>query len=53
MYIAYQLGKGLYVIDIAWDWVFYETYRHKHEGEAPKASCLCILQGFAEFLQQG
>ena len=25
----------LYVIDIAWDWVLYEIYRHKHEGELP------------------
>ncbi len=27
------------MLDIAWDRVFYEIYRHEHEGEAPKASC--------------
>ncbi len=26
-------------VDIAWDRVFYEIYRHEHEGEAPRASC--------------
>ncbi len=26
-------------LDIAWNWVFYEIYRHEHEGEAPRASC--------------
>ncbi len=30
---------GFYVIDIAWDGVFYEIYRHEHEGEVPRASC--------------
>ena len=31
--------RGLYAIDIAWDRVFYEIYRHEHEGKAPRASC--------------
>ncbi len=26
---------GMYVIDRAWDRVFYEIYRHEHEGELP------------------
>ncbi len=31
----YVWFRGMYVIDIAWDRVFYEIYRHKHEGEIP------------------
>ncbi len=39
------LAEGLYVMDIAWDRVFYEIYRHKHEGELP-----CILHKTRGFL---
>ncbi len=47
VYISYMPGfwpgwllfSSLYVIDIAWDRVFYEIYRHEHEGELP---CICI-----------
>ncbi len=36
----------IYVIDIAWDRVFYEIYRHEHEGELP----CCILHKTRGFL---
>ncbi len=39
------LKKRHYVIDIAWDRVFYEIYRHEHEGELP-----CILHKTRGFL---
>ncbi len=35
----YAPALGAYVIDIAWDRVFYGIYRHEHEGELP-----CILR---------
>ncbi len=41
---SYQ-GWLSYVIDIAWDRVFYEIYRHEHEGELP-----CILHKTRWFL---
>ncbi len=38
MYVIARVDKSTYlllVIDIAWDRVFYEIYRHEHEGELP------------------
>ncbi len=37
------------VIDIAWDRVFYEIYRHEHEGEAPRASCHVYFIKYEDF----
>ncbi len=44
-FLGEEKNWSVYVIDIAWDRVFYEIYRLEHEGELP-----CILHKTRGFL---